>query len=395
MSDADEPRDQGNKGQPRAARGARLLAALGLLFGLAGAAGAAYLYYSLILLGPAADIGERMAELREEQAQLRAHLGRLTSEQRTAFEALEAEQRQRQRAAEESLARQLDRLAVPEPAGEREWKLAEAERLLRLANQRLPMERDTKQAVGRLQSADDLLAGLDEDATRGVRATLADEIRRLEQVAFVDVAELYLRLDAVKRQLGTLALDAPEYTLDEPGPAPATAPTAMPDDAASGPGREAELANTPVAGEEAFSLTPPAPTAAGNEHGTAPADSGNEAPGLLNALVSEFGRLVRFRRIDTGFTRPPVPAEAVYLELNLRLMLEQAQLAALRYDQAAYAASLGSAVEWARAYLDGQNPEVLATLDSLEALRGLNLQTPLPDISGSLHELLRARRERP
>ena len=365
MTEADRPAHERQQKRSRPAGGERFLAVLALLFGLVGTAAATYLYYHLVLLDPGADIAGHMAELEAEQSQLRADLERLTSEQNTALEALQAEQLRQQRAAEESLTQMLDGLAVPEPAAEREWRLAEVEYLLRVANHRVLMERDTRTALDLLKAADDLLAGLEDYAMHGVRATLADEILSLEQASIVDVSEIYLHLDAVKRQLGALTLAVPQYTLGERGDEP---PAAAPSQAA------ATVAATQD--EDTMGVT----------------DTGGEESAFLAALVTEFGKLVRFRRIDTDFKPPPVPAEAAYLEINLRLILEQAQLAALKYDQALYASSLDAALEWASAYLDGQNPRVLEMVGTLAELRSQNLETPLPDISGSLNELLQAQR---
>ena len=363
MTEAKRTAHEGQQKRSRPAGGGRFLAVLALLFGLIGTAAATYLYYHLVLLDPGADIAGHMAELEAEQSQLRADLRRLASEQNTALKALQAEQLRQQRAAEESLTQMLDGLAVPEPAAEREWRLAEVEYLLRVANHRVLMERDTRTALDLLKAADDLLAGLDDYAMHGVRATLADEILSLEQASVVDVSEIYLHLDTVKRQLGALTLAVPQYTLGKRGDEP---PAAAPSQAAA--------------------------TVAATQDEDRIADTGGEESGFLAALVTEFGKLVRFRRIDTDFKPPPVPAEAAYLEINLRLILEQAQLAALKYDQALYASSLDAALEWASAYLDGQNPRVLEMVGTLAELRSQNLETPLPDISGSLNELLQTRR---
>jgi uroporphyrin-3 C-methyltransferase len=77
----------------------------------------------------------------------------------------------------------------------------------------------------------------------------------------------------------------------------------------------------------------------------------------------------------------------VYLELNLRLMLERAQLAALRREQVVYLQSLETAADWIDSYLDGEDPGIRRSLEELSLLSTVQLDRPLPDISGSLSTL--------
>ena len=248
-----------------------------------------------------------------------------------------------------------------------------------------------------LRSADGILVGLGGPAALAVRSTIASEVLSLAQVDAVDPSAIYLRLDAIKRRLTDLTLALPEFT------------TVVP---ASATVLENELAAPPVDGtvdpapDTGFTeqvsperaVPPPLaeePTPDEDAGMTAEAPAASEEPGLFGTLARELGRLVRFRRFDTTLERPPAPTESDLLEINLRLMLEQAQLAALKRDQAVYASSLDAALEWTRALLNGRDNRVQETVDALEALRRLDLEAPLPDISGSLNELLEARREQP
>ena len=86
------------------------------------------------------------------------------------------------------------------------------------------------------------------------------------------------------------------------------------------------------------------------------------------------------------------PDEFRYLELNLRLSLEQAQLAALKRQQTVYEQSLGNLAAWLRAYADAEHEATTALLAEVAQLSTLELARPLPDISGSLNELLSVRR---
>jgi len=115
--------------------------------------------------------------------------------------------------------------------------------------------------------------------------------------------------------------------------------------------------------------------------------------GFWEALAEQFSSYLRFRRFD-GSTKPLLaPEEAVYLELNLRLMLERAQLATLRREQLVYEQSLTTAADWLEEYLDTGEASVRRAIGELSDLAKINLNQELPDIAGSLTTLQSARRE--
>lgn len=366
---------QADERRPRPPRSGRLLGALGLVFGLLGLVAAGLLYYYMYLLypivpGPVSNevflayggedaidpaalapysgrsLAQKLDEALAEQARLGTELERLEAEGGQALKALRGDRELWRQGVEKALAQRLDGLPGRDPSAEREWLLAEVEFLLRMANRRLRMEWDLPAALQLLQAADEQLAALNEDGLHEVRAALAAEILRLRQKPAVDLQGLYLRLDAIKRQLATGPRLAPKHALNAP-----TATRAPPPEEAR-PG---------------------------------------EAPGFLAVLAGELADLVRFRRLDADFRAPPTAAESAYLELSLRLMLEQAQLAALKRDAKTYQASLDSALHWAAAHFDPKDPAVQKTIDAMQALRGEPLEASPPDISGSLQALRQAR----
>ncbi|MCZ6658307.1 MAG: uroporphyrinogen-III C-methyltransferase [Gammaproteobacteria bacterium] len=320
--------------------GGRAVGVFAILFALAGLAGFGYLYYALILQDSSSKLAAELAVARSEQNQLRIDFRALETAQRQATADLKTQQDERLAETERSLIQTLNELANQGPPSEREWKLAEVEYLLRVANHRVLMEQDFSAALDLLEAADQILLELDDFSVHAVRAELADEILNLQQVTTIDVQGLYLRLDAVKRQLEMLALAVPEYALVEP-------PRLQKTDSPSG---------------------------------------------FLDSLATEFRSLLRFRRLDQNVVPLLAPEEATYLDLNLRLMLEQAQLAALKSQQVVFETSLDTALEWVLAYLDTTDPQVIDTVLALEALRGVQLELQGPDVSGSLNELLKARR---
>ena len=385
----------GEQARPVRAPGGRWLAVLALLIALAAACGIAYLYYMLVVHNPAATNAERLAGLQTAQAQLRAELANLADERQAAFEAFRTELEERQRASENELANSLGGLTAPDSPPEREWKLAEVEFLLRAANHRTLFERDAGTALQLLRLADAILGALGGPAALRVRTTIASEVLSLEQVDAADPSAIFLRLDAIKRRLTDLTLALPEYTAVLPASATVDQKDAAapPVDVTRDPAPDSAFTGQASPESAAPSPATQAQTPAAGAGTTAQASAASERPGFFAILARELGQLVRFRRFDTNLERPPAPTESDLLEVNLRLMLEQAQLAALKRDQAVYAASLDAALEWAGSLLDRQDSGAQETVDALEALRRLDLEAPLPDISGSLNELLEARRE--
>jgi len=320
----------------------RGLAWFAVLLALLALGGSGYFYYERLLL----ELPNAQATLRSLQERVAAleRSAAFTAEDRSATEAvrLTTELRRDFDARLNALGAELEARArsgsvtpvpprAPEVRTPRDWQLAEVRYLLRMANHRVLFERDVDGAVGLLRAADRILQQLDDLALHSVRARIAEEVLALESLPTLDAQGLFLQLEAIKRDVGRLPLRLP-------------------------------------------SLEPAGTTRA-------------PAANLWDALSAEFARLVRFRRFD-GAVRPLLaPDEAVYLELNLRLMLERTQLAALRREQTIYDESLVTALGWIAAYLDETAPEVRRVQEGLKSLQGVQLAVALPDISGSLTAL--------
>ena len=319
---------------PVKARGGRLLASLALLLSLATLGAAGYLYYEYVHLDRLGLFGsdDRWERVTGDLAALETRLAELSRQQSAAFEAVEERARAARRATEEALRESLAEVARQAPPSTSEWRRAEVRYLLRIANHRLLLERDVAGALDLLHAADAILAELDDFALHEVRARLADEMAALAGVEGIDLQGMFLRLEALKRELDRLPLRVPEYLVAETEAAP---------------------------GDDSF----------------------------WGVLGDEIGGYLRLRRFDGAVKPLLAPEEAVYLELNLRLMLERAQLAAVRREQLLFEESLATAAEWVERYLDGDDRAVQHLLSELRALQAVDLAQPLPDISGSLNAL--------
>ena len=328
---------------PPPQRPGRGLAALALLLALAAAVAAGYGVWRIEFANPSeAQLTREATRLQRAIDAARSAASDALSEQDAALSERLASQ---QRALDEVRAEVADALAArrhDEPPDARDWKLAEAEYLLRIANGRLLMERDVAAARQLLAAADALLAELDDFALHEVRAALAAELLALAQTPAANAQTLFLRLEAVKDGLAGLPTATPaSYS--------ASAPAA---------------AANPPASEDGDAAPPPTAWA---------------------MLRNRFAGLFEYRTRERMAPRPLLrPDEALYLELNLRLALERAQLGALRSDATLYAKSLDSALGWLTEYVDMEDPRSQGIAAALKDAVGIDVNAALPDISGSL-----------
>ncbi|RTR05527.1 uroporphyrinogen-III C-methyltransferase [Halomonas nitroreducens] len=238
---------------------------------------------------------------------------------------------------DETLDRVLQELSSEQQTDERDWLHAEAAYLLRLANQRLQLERDVQGAAALLRTADERLREADNPALMPVRREIASELAALESVPRVDRTGLYLALNAQQEQIAgrPLAQDIEEIA-----------------------------ANSTI----------------------------EEAPtGGWQSQLARFGEelkdLVTVRQHDAALEALISPEQESYLRQSVRLVLEQAQLALLKEEQPLFEASLEKALTLIRGYYDTGDSGVQAVLSRLEELKGRTIRPELPDISGSQQAL--------
>lgn len=313
------------------------------LLSLAAIALAGYVFWRVEWANPAAVVETRLND-RVELLQTTLNDARTASEADFAARITELrrsleEQHEALEATRASLAEAVAEQRRQAPPDARDWRLAEVEYLLRVANGRLLLERDAATAERLLAAADAILEELDDFALFDVRALLAEERLALREAAATNTQTLFLRLEAIKDGLGALPARVPEHF------APAT-PDSEPDAA---PGQE---------------------------------------PSAWDAFLDRLSRLYEFRTREGIAPRPLLrPDEAVYLEFNLRLAFERAQLGALRNDQLLYRKSLDAARGWIDEHLDAESPAVQGLRREVDALLGFDVEAPVPDISRSLARL--------
>lgn len=234
-------------------------------------------------------------------------------------------------------------LSVTPPEGAtRDWLWTESEYLLRLANQKLQLEGDAESALLLLTTVDRMLSQEDDPALFPVREALAADILAVRNMEPIDVAGLYVRLNNLMPTIEGLSL------------------------------RSALVQN----------YTAQLPGQAGSQVST-DADAG-----LLERGLEILGSIFVWQRWDVApEALLPAPQEAT-LKQNLRLMLEQAQLALLMSEETVYRDSLAKGSDWAARYFAIDAGAGRTLTDELRALSAERISELRPDISGSLEALL-------
>jgi len=226
-----------------------------------------------------------------------------------------------------------------------DWLLAEAEYLMRLANQRLNLEHDIQSAEAMLNSADSILAEINDPGLMQIRQTLATEINSLQQVQHLDKHGLYFRLEALINSVDSLKQQAFLKETDRNANVSAQADTA--------------------------------PKEAQN-------NSANRFVELWQQIWQDLKQAVSIRRLDQPLPPLLAPEQHYYLKQNLRLMLEQASLALLNEETQVYQASLKKASSWLNQYFLQNDPQIQQIQQTLNDMAAYEISQALPDISHSL-----------
>lgn len=214
--------------------------------------------------------------------------------------------------------------------------LAEAELLLRFAQQRLLVARDTQSAIALYRQADEILRAVDDAAVFAVRDALARELAALEAVPVVDVEGLFARL-------GGLSARVADFNVAVDG--------AVQD----------------------FSVQPQA------------ADSA--ADGWWGRVKQTLGRYFVVTRSTPDIAPQLGSGEQFLLRTLVQLHIEQARIALLSDEPDLYRAALADARTVAQRWLRGEAGAVDDFLAALDGLRETAIVSELPEVGTALAAL--------
>jgi uroporphyrin-3 C-methyltransferase len=223
-----------------------------------------------------------------------------------------------------------------------DWLLAEAEYLLRLANQRVAMEDDAAGAIKLFQAADQIIREAEGVVAFDLRQAIANDIAALRSVSNADVQGIFVELGALAGQVDRLEQKRLEY-----------APT--------------EATKAVIENAEQNAL--------------------DKILAFLSGIGARLATLVDYR--DDGESIKPIlpPEEEYYLKQNLTLKIQLAQLGLLQGNQAIYEQSLTDAISWVDQYFNPDASLTISIREGLTRLSNIEIGRNLPEVSGSLHEI--------
>ena len=245
--------------------------------------------------------------------------------------------------------RQAEQILTLGTATRGDWLLAEATYLVRLANQRLQVERSIENPLAILESVDSIFIQINDPELLAVRNALAIDIAALRMTEIVDREGIYLELQAISSALETLSILQPRA-----------------DDEAA---QQAQATQQAQAAQQAQAV-----------------QNSQQAPGSLTETLErfseKFGNLIVLQKRQQPIEPLLSRAERTMVRQNFYLLLEQAQSALLREEQIIYSSSLNKAEALLRRYFQ-LNSESEALIARLQALAERSVSQQLPDISGS------------
>ncbi len=272
------------------------------------------------------DLSQQLGSLKPELAQQASRLAELR------------EQLQAMESRIEGYAEKLNSLGTRDRES---WLLAEVEYLLRLANQRLIMTSDVASAQALLSSADGVLRELDDVGLYPVRRAVAEDLAALRAVPRQDIEGLYLRLSA----LGEAAAELAIFELPE--------------------------------AEERIEPEPPEDWQGRLRHG-------------WEAALDKLSDYIIVRRRDAPMQALMDPQWERLVRQNLRMLLEQSQVALLSGNALLYRESLERARHWVQQFFESDAADARAIDRELAQLAGATINAEMPDISRSLEALNQA-----
>ncbi|WP_342243330.1 uroporphyrinogen-III C-methyltransferase [Pseudomonas sp. OTU5201] len=223
-------------------------------------------------------------------------------------------------------------------ASRKDWRLAEAEHLLRLASLRLSALQDIYSATALVQAADDILREQDDPGAYAAREQLAKSLVALRSTAQPDRTGLFLQLGALREQAAQLNPLVPAFE-DKGG--------VLMDMAAEGDGRS-----------------------------------------RWSEWLEKLSHYFRIQLNASQDIKPLLAGQSLsQVRLALSLALEQAQWGALHGQTQVYQQSLRQAREVLSGHFNEENPDSRALLARLDELAGKPVEVQAPDLAPALSAL--------
>ncbi|REG83019.1 uroporphyrinogen-III C-methyltransferase [Marinomonas pollencensis] len=270
----------------------------------------------------------QLTELSEQVSQAEQHSLQQTS-------SLQAQQSKQQT----QLQTLENRIRQINSANKEDWKLAEAEYLVRLANQRVLLEADLNGAEALLKNADDILAELEDPLFFDARKAIAKDIQALKSTSHFDVEGRYLQLGALYDQVSSLPQREPSKKWQANNQAEA----------------QGKLEQTST-----------------------------QVTNTLTSIWDSIKSLVVINYNHTPIKTLLPPAEYQELVTGLQLQIDVAQVALVKGESSIYQKALSRVADAINAHFDTRSQKVIAFMTSLTSLQQVNPNPELPQPRDSL-----------
>ena len=217
----------------------------------------------------------------------------------------------------------------------KDWRLAEAEHLLRLATLRLSALQDISSAQALVQGADAILREQNDPGSFAAREQLAKSLTALRSVEQPDRTGLFLQLAALRDQVVQLNALAPAYQNQ---------------------------------GDSLVSLT-----------------ADGDGASRWSQWWDEISHYIRIDFNADKNVRPLLAGQSLtQVRLALSLALEQAQWAALNGQESVYTQALAQAQDVLKGNFNADNPQSKKILEQVIALSKQPVTVKTPDLAGAL-----------
>lgn len=292
------------------------------------------------------ELSDQLTALHNEQAQEKLRINALINQQNKALSVAD----QLQTSQSQQLKELEAKVAAISGSDAKNWLLAQADFLVKLAGRKLWSDQDVTTAGALLKSADESLAEMNDPSLIDVRRALTEDISSLASVSQIDFDGIILKLNQLSNQVDDLRLadnNSDEAPMDE-------------DD-----------------GEVSSSL---------NEW----------RQNLVKSWHNFMSEFITVRRRDSSAEPLLAPNQDVYLRENIRSRLLVAAQAVPRHQNEVYQQSLETVSTWVRAYFDVNDPTTKTFLSQLDELsqQSINMDVPTELKSQPLLEKLMQTRVR-
>jgi len=217
------------------------------------------------------------------------------------------------------------------------WHIAEAQYLVKLANDHLQFSHNTYMAQTLLQQADHILESIQDASVLDVRKSIAADLANLQAAPVVDVTALYLQLTALNNQIDALPLPGTPLTAE-----------------GKQPGDVLPAANLPW-----------------------------WKAGLQRSWQS-LRQIVIVRYNGSDALPLVMPEEKAFLYQNLHAQMEGVMWAVLHRSNDVYQTNLTRALVWIKQYFVQDAAVTKSVLHNMDVLQQINIQPPAANLSATL-----------